>query len=161
MSYSTPRYPQSNGQTEAANKTVLSNLKKRLGSYKGGWNEELQPVIWAYRTTPRRASGETPFSLVYGMEAVVPAELNFPGLRRVKLLLEETLNTQMMHDALDTIDEQRDQALIQLQNYQQTTARYYNSRIKNRPLQVGDLVLRRVFENTKEEGTGKLGVNWE
>ncbi|CAL9222575.1 unnamed protein product, partial [Arabidopsis halleri] len=49
---------------------------KRLNARKGGWYDELQPVLWAYRTTPRRATGETPFSLVYGMEAVVPAELN-------------------------------------------------------------------------------------
>ena len=80
MSYSTPRYPQGNGQAEAANKTMLSNLKKRLGTYKRGWYDELQPVLWAYRTTPRIANGETPFSLVYGMEAVVPAELSVPGL---------------------------------------------------------------------------------
>ena len=44
ISYSTLRYPQGNGQAEAANKTILSNLKKRLGSYKGGWYDELQPV---------------------------------------------------------------------------------------------------------------------
>ncbi|KAG7530646.1 Retrotransposon gag domain [Arabidopsis thaliana x Arabidopsis arenosa] len=81
VSYSTPRYPQGNGQAEAANKTILSNLKKRLSHLKGGWYDELQPVLWAYRTTPRRPTGEIPFSLVYGMEAVVPAELNVPGLR--------------------------------------------------------------------------------
>ncbi|KAG7548009.1 Ribonuclease H-like superfamily [Arabidopsis suecica] len=82
LSYSTPRYPQGNGQAKASNKTILSNLKKRLSARKGGWYDELQPVLWAYRTTPRRATGETPFSLVYGIEAVVPAELNVPGLRR-------------------------------------------------------------------------------
>lgn len=67
----------------------------------------------------------------------------------------------MMDDALDTIDERRDQALIRLQNYQKATTQYYNSRIKNQPLKVGDLVLKRVFENTKKDGAGKLGINWE
>ncbi|KAG7552326.1 Retrotransposon gag domain [Arabidopsis thaliana x Arabidopsis arenosa] len=141
--YSTPRYPQGNGQAEASNKTILSNLKKRLSARKGGWYDELQPLLWAYRTTPRRATGETPFSLVYGMEAVVPTELNVPGLRR----------SEAPHN--------EDQSLIRLQNYQQLTARYYNSKLKNRPLNVGDFVLRRVFDNTKEEGAGKLGLNWE
>jgi len=84
VSYFTPRYPQGNGQAEAANKTIISNLKKRLNHLKGGWYDELQPVLWAYRTTPRRSIRETPFSLVYGMEAVVPAELNVPGLRRTE-----------------------------------------------------------------------------
>ncbi|KAG7543412.1 Retrotransposon gag domain [Arabidopsis thaliana x Arabidopsis arenosa] len=156
--YSTPRYPQGNGQAEASNKTILSNLKKRLSARKGGWCDELQPVLWAYRTTPRRATGETPFSLVYGMEAVVPAELNVHGLRRSEAPLNEESNSKLLEDVLD---ERRDQSLIRLQNYQQMTARYYNSKLKNRSLNVGDFVLRRVFDNTKEEGAGKLGINWE
>ncbi|KAG7529513.1 Reverse transcriptase domain [Arabidopsis thaliana x Arabidopsis arenosa] len=124
VSYSTPRYPQGNGQAEAANKTILSNLKKRLSHLKGGWYDELQPVLWAYRTTPRRPTGETPFSLVYGMEAVVPAELNVPGLRRTEAPLNEEENSAMLDDSLDTINERRDQALIRIQNYQQAAARY-------------------------------------
>ncbi|KAG7568071.1 Retrotransposon gag domain [Arabidopsis thaliana x Arabidopsis arenosa] len=159
--YSTPRYPQGNGQAEASNKTILSNLKKRLSAQKGGWYDELQPVLWAYRTTMRRATGETPFSLVYGMEAIVPAKLNVPGLRRSEAPLNEELNSKSLEDVLDIIDERRDQSLIRLQNYQQLTARYYNSKLKNRPLNVGDFVLRRVFDNTKEEGAEKLGINWE
>ncbi|CAL9242518.1 unnamed protein product, partial [Arabidopsis halleri] len=89
------------------------------------------------------------------MEAVVPAELNVPGLRRSEAPLNEELNSKLLEDVLDTIDERRDQSLIRLQNYQQLTARYYNSKLKNRPLNVGDFVLRRVFDNTKEEGAGK------
>ena len=50
--YSTPQYPQSNGQAEATNKTLLSALKKRLERTKGKWVEELPGVLWAYRTTP-------------------------------------------------------------------------------------------------------------
>ncbi|KAG7583597.1 Ribonuclease H domain [Arabidopsis suecica] len=161
VSYSTPRYPQGNGQAEAANKTILSNLKKRLSHLKGGWYNELQPVLWAYRTTPRRPTGETPFSLVYGIEAVVPAELNVPGLRRTEAPLNEEENSAMLDDSLDTINERRDQALIRIQNYQQSAARYYNSKVKSRPFFVGDYVLRRVFDNKKEEGAGKLGINWE
>ena len=50
--YSTPVYPQSNGQAEATNKTILNGLKKRLDEAKGRWAEELPNVLWAYRTTP-------------------------------------------------------------------------------------------------------------
>ena len=64
--YSTPAYPQSNGQAEAVNKTILNGLKKRLDGAKGRWAEELSNMLWAYRTTPRRSTGETPFSLMYG-----------------------------------------------------------------------------------------------
>ncbi|RVW58039.1 hypothetical protein CK203_106958 [Vitis vinifera] len=62
-SYSTPRYPQSNGQAEATNKTLITALKKRLEQAKGKWVEELPGVLWAYRTTPGRPTGNTPFAL--------------------------------------------------------------------------------------------------
>ncbi|RVW75218.1 Transposon Ty3-I Gag-Pol polyprotein [Vitis vinifera] len=52
--YSTPRYPQSNGQAEVTNKTLITALKKRLEQAKGKWAEELPGVLWAYRTTPGR-----------------------------------------------------------------------------------------------------------
>ena len=64
--YSTPAYPQSNGQAEAVNKAILNGLKRRLGGAKGNWAEELPNVLWAYRTTPCRSTRENPFSLTYG-----------------------------------------------------------------------------------------------
>ena len=68
--YSTPACPQRNGQVEAVNKVIVSGLKKRLDNAKGKWVEELPHVLWTYRTTPRRSTGETPFSMTYGAEAV-------------------------------------------------------------------------------------------
>ena len=50
--YSTPAYPQSNGQAETINKTIVNGLKKRLGGAKGKWAEELLSVLWAYQTMP-------------------------------------------------------------------------------------------------------------
>ncbi|XP_030958963.1 uncharacterized protein LOC115980905 [Quercus lobata] len=79
--YSTPTYPQSNGQAEATNKAIVNGLKKRLDGAKGMWAEELPNVLWAYRTTPRRSTGETPFSLTYGAEAMMPAEVNLCNAR--------------------------------------------------------------------------------
>ena len=61
--YSSPAYPQSNGQAEAVNKVIMNGLKRRLEGAKGNWAEELPNILWAYRTTPRRSTGETPFSL--------------------------------------------------------------------------------------------------
>ena len=74
--YSTSAYLQSNGQVEATNKAIVGGLKKRLECVKGRWAEELSRVLWAYRMTPRRSMGETPFSLTYKVEAVIPAEVN-------------------------------------------------------------------------------------
>ena len=61
--YSTPAYPQGNGQAEAVNKVIVDGLKKRLDDAKGKWVEELPHVLWTYQTTPRRSTGETPFSM--------------------------------------------------------------------------------------------------
>lgn len=60
--FSSPAYPQSNGQGEATNKTIVNSLKKRLEDAKGNWVDELPNILWAYRTTPRRM-GETSFSM--------------------------------------------------------------------------------------------------
>ena len=74
--YSTPTYLQSNGQVEANNKAIINELKKRLDDTKGKWVEELSNVLYAYRMTPKRSTGENTFSLTYGMEAIIPAEVN-------------------------------------------------------------------------------------
>ncbi|XP_038680911.1 uncharacterized protein LOC119981840 [Tripterygium wilfordii] len=78
--YSTPAYPKCNSQAEAANKIILDEIKRRLVSSKGMWVEELRSVLWAYRTTPRRSTRESPFVLAYGAEVVIPLEIGLPTL---------------------------------------------------------------------------------
>ena len=78
--YPTPRYPQSNGQEEASNKTLLTALKKRLDVAKGKWVDELPGVLWAYRTTVGRPTGISPFALTYGREAIIPTKIGMPTL---------------------------------------------------------------------------------
>jgi len=116
LSKSTLRYPQGNGQAEAANKTILDGLKKRLNAKKGSWFDELEGVLWSHQTTPRRATGETPFALVYEMECVIPAEMIVPSLRRSLSPENNPDNTWRLLDKLDLIDERRDSALVRIQN---------------------------------------------
>ena len=59
----------------------MNGLKKRLDDTKGKWVEELPHVLWTYRTTPRKSTGETPFSMTYGAEAVIPLESGFPTMK--------------------------------------------------------------------------------
>ncbi|MCI29485.1 gypsy retrotransposon integrase-like protein, partial [Trifolium medium] len=68
-------HPQTNGQAKAANRVILRGLKRRLGKAKGKWTEELHSVLWSYRTTPHSTTGETPFRLTYGTDAVIPVEI--------------------------------------------------------------------------------------
>ena len=79
--FSTPGHPQANGQVEAANKMIKDNLKKKLERLKGAWADELPMVLWAHCITPKGATGETPFSFVFGIEAVIPAEVKLPSYR--------------------------------------------------------------------------------
>ncbi|GKV32493.1 hypothetical protein SLEP1_g41093 [Rubroshorea leprosula] len=66
--------PQSNGQAESANKIILRGLKTRVLAAHSNWVNELNRVLWSCHTTPSSATGETPFSLAYGAEAVIPIE---------------------------------------------------------------------------------------
>ncbi|KAL0433687.1 UNVERIFIED_CONTAM: hypothetical protein Slati_2703000 [Sesamum latifolium] len=64
--FTTVAHPQANVQVEVTNRILVQGIKRRLERVGGNWAEELTSVLWAYRTTPRGSTGETPFSLVYG-----------------------------------------------------------------------------------------------
>ncbi|XP_057811617.1 uncharacterized protein LOC131025850 [Salvia miltiorrhiza] len=159
QSFSTPRYPQANGQAESSNKTIMNTLKKRLEKAKGKWADELPGVLWSYRTTTRASTGETPFSLAYGMEAVIPTESEVPTARH-ELTTDDGNQEAMCHE-LDLLDEKRNKVNIRLASYQQSIVRHYNKHIHTRTFKPGDWVLRKVFQNTKETSAGKLAPNWE
>ena len=108
--YSTPAYPQGNGQAEAVNKVTVSGLKKRLDDAKGKWVEELPHVFWTYRTMPRRSIGETPFSLTYGAEAVIPLETGFSTTRTSSFNPKD--NDEQLTRNLDLIEERREDAMV-------------------------------------------------
>ena len=104
--FSTPGHPQANGQVEAANKTIKDNLKKRLECLKGVWADELPMVLWVHCTTPKGATRETPFSLVFGTKAVIPAEVGLPSYR-VKNFTERE-NGAAILESLDFLEERCD-----------------------------------------------------
>ncbi|XP_075670396.1 uncharacterized protein LOC142640196 [Castanea sativa] len=157
--YSTQAYPQSNGQAEATNKAIVNGLKKRLEVAKGNWAEELPSILWAYWTTLRRSTGETPFSLTSGAEAVIPAEINLcnswvAGFAPAK-------NEELMFGQLNLLEKHREAATIRLAEYQQKLARRYDRSVRKRVFTAGDLVLRKVVGNMQDINAGKLAPSWE
>ena len=76
--------------------------------------DELLEVLWAYRTTACRPIGISPFTLTYGMEAIVPTEIGIPTLR-IDLL--EQLNAESAIKDLDTTDELREAAAVRIASY--------------------------------------------
>ena len=159
MITSTPVHPQANGQAESSNKIIINNLKKKLGDKKGRWAEELPFVLWADRTTSKNATGQTPFSLVFGAEAVIPTEVVIPTAR-ISMQNPEANKESLIQD-LDTVDEIRDIARIRMAAYQQKIANSYNKNVRIRRFQVGDMVLRKAFQNTTNPTDGKLAPKWE
>jgi hypothetical protein len=78
--YASMAHSRSNGQAERPNAEVLKGLKtrsfkKKLEACGKGWLDELQSMLWSIWTMVTKPTGETPFFLVYGAEAVLPLEL--------------------------------------------------------------------------------------
>ncbi|KAL0373856.1 UNVERIFIED_CONTAM: Gag-Pol polyprotein [Sesamum radiatum] len=156
QNFTAVRNPQANGQTEVTNRTILQHLKTRLEGAKGSWVEELPGVLWAYRTTPRSATSETPFCLVFGTEAIIPAEIGEETQRIAQY--EKERNQEERTFNLTTIEEKRDAAYAKILHHKGLMMRNYNRKIKPRSFQVGDLVFKKV-EVSKH--VGKLDPSWE
>ena len=97
--------------------------------------------------------------MTYGAEAVIPLETGFPTLRTSAFTPGG--NDGMLEKSLDLIEEQRENAMVQLAYYQHMLKQGYDTNVKLRPLAVGDLVLKKVLGTTKNPAWGKLGSNWE
>ena len=113
--YSTPTYPQGNGQAEVVNKVIVNGLKKRLDEAKGRWVDELPHVLWTYHTTPWRSTGETPFSMTYASEVDILLKTGFPTLRISQFNIEE--NNSLLSASLDLVDKRREVVMVQMAHY--------------------------------------------
>ncbi|KAL0401635.1 UNVERIFIED_CONTAM: hypothetical protein Slati_4193400 [Sesamum latifolium] len=108
------------------------------------------------KTTPRESTGESPFALVYGTEAIIPAELGIPSHRVMNF--SEECNENLLRENLDLIEELREKAFLRIQRYKNIMINSYNKRVKSRSFQVRDLVLRRA---DALKPIGKLDPTWE
>ncbi|PKA64789.1 hypothetical protein AXF42_Ash016820 [Apostasia shenzhenica] len=108
LKYASVWHPHTNGQVKAANKNILNILKKRLDGARARWPEELPGALWAYNTVPSEVTQESPFSLSFGMDAVIPVELEHLSPR-----VETAANFEP--EALQTwVDENNDSRRIDL-----------------------------------------------
>ena len=104
-------------------------------------------------------TGETPFRLTYGSEAVIPAEVELTSYRVDSH--DEGKNDEAMRLQLDLVDEVRATTEQMLTLYQDRMVKHCNSQVRHRDFQVGDLVLRKVMGAVRDPTQGKLGPNWE
>ena len=107
---------------------------------------------------PKTSTGETPFSLVYGSEAVIPAEVSLPSPRMLQK--EKALTEDQRRLDLDLLEERREQAALREAKYKQQLEKYYNKRVRICTFVPGDFVLRD-NEASNAEKPGKLAPKWE
>ena len=107
---------------ERANRSILEGIKARLGTKGCGWVDELPHVLWAHRTLTKTSNGETPFSLIYGSEAVIPAEIGLPSVR--VLLATSTNNDAELRLNLDLLEGRCEQAAIRKAKYKTQLEKY-------------------------------------
>ena len=112
------------------NETLLKIIKARLDEAKGAWPKEFPNVLWAYKTTVRTPTEETPFSPTYGTKEVIPVEVGITSMKQE--VFHEGSNDDQLRINLDCLDESRDEASRKMVEYQQKMAEYYNKRMKLR-----------------------------
>ena len=92
------------------------------------------------------------------MEAIIPTEIRLPTLRTK---IPEKANTEVNAKDLDMTEELREAMTVRIASCQQRMTNIYNKHVKQRAFRAGDLVLRRVFENTIDLVAAKFQRNWE
>jgi hypothetical protein len=148
-------HPQSNGVVERANDKIFSAIKKRLlDNKKGKWADQLPKVVLALNTTECRATGFTPFRLLYGSEAMTSQELKHGSPRTNKSTVPDVDEPTTK----DLIDGDRVLALQALDKYQVQTTTWRDNTVVPREFSEGDLILVRT---TRTESQGKLEPKWE
>ena len=118
-----------NGAVEAANKNVKKIIAKAIETYRD-WHQKLSFALHAYRTGVRTSTGATPYSLVYGMEVVLPIEMEISSLRVLREVeLEEAEWVRGRYEQLSLVEEKRMKAICHDQLYQKRMMRAHDKKI--------------------------------
>ena len=108
----------------------MNGIEKRLEKPKGKWVEELPKVLRAYQTTLRKAKNEMPYFLAFDFEVIIPLEVDLPTIWTEAY--DANHNEEVLARDLDLANERRENALIQMANYQKHLAKTYNQKVQHR-----------------------------
>ncbi|GJZ61443.1 reverse transcriptase domain-containing protein [Tanacetum coccineum] len=148
----------SNGLVERANQSLDEGIKARLGDGNKNLIEELPHDLWAHRTMIKSSHGDTSFSLTYGTEAVIPAEIGMPMYRTA--VVDAVHNDEELRLNLDLLEERRERAAICEAKAKLKMTKYYNARFRGVTFRPGDFVYCSNEASYAMDG-GKLGPKSE
>nr|GFA17909.1 reverse transcriptase domain-containing protein [Tanacetum cinerariifolium] len=124
--FTSVKHPQTNGLVECTNLSLGEGIKARLDKHKGRWVEELSHVLWAHRTMIKVSTRDTPFSLVYGTEAVIPTEIGMPAIRTTEVNV--ATNGDERRIDLDLLEERRERVAICKEKAKLKMKGYYDAK---------------------------------
>ncbi|XP_033508209.1 uncharacterized protein LOC142169620 [Nicotiana tabacum] len=126
-----------NRAVEVSNKNIKRILRKIVDN-QWQWHEKLSFALLGYQTTMRTFTGETSYMLVYGTEAVIPAEVEILSLRVIQeTKLDDAEWIQVMQEQIILIDEKRMDAIYHSQLDQNRMASAFNKNVKPRQFTSG------------------------
>nr|GEY03326.1 reverse transcriptase domain-containing protein [Tanacetum cinerariifolium] len=156
--FASVKHPQSNGLVERANQSMREGIKARLGDGNKNWVEELPHVLWAHRTMIKSSHGDTPFSLTYGTEVVIPTEIGMPTYRTAAV--DVVNNDEELRLNLDLLEECRERVAVCEARAKSKMMKYYNARVRDVAFKPCDFVYLSNDASHAIAG-GKLGPKWE
>ncbi|GKA75098.1 reverse transcriptase domain-containing protein [Tanacetum coccineum] len=156
--FASVKHPQSNGLVERENRSLGEGIKARLGEGNKNWIGELPHVLWTHRTMIKSSHGDTPFSLTYGTEAIIPVEIGMPTYRTT--VVDAVHNDEELRLNLDLLEERRERAAIREAKAKLKMTKYYNARVRGVTFRPGDFVYHSNDASHAVDG-GKLGPKWE
>ncbi|GJR03238.1 reverse transcriptase domain-containing protein [Tanacetum coccineum] len=156
--FASVKHPQSNGLVERANRSLGKGIKARLGEGNKNWVEKLPHVLWSHRMMIKSSHGDTPFSLTYGTEAVILAEIRMPTYRTSAV---DTVHyDEELRLNLDLLEEKRERAAICEAKAKMKMTKYYNARVRSVAFKPEDFVYHS-NDASRAAAEGKLGPKWE
>jgi hypothetical protein len=126
--YASVALPRCNGQVERTNGLILQGLKARIfgpiEKYGSKWIQELPRVVWGRRTQRSRATGYSPFFMVYGSEAILPMDIAFGAPYTQNYDQGEAQTTRQID--LDSTEDQRLTVALRHARCDQQLHRYHD-----------------------------------
>nr|GEV84691.1 reverse transcriptase domain-containing protein [Tanacetum cinerariifolium] len=158
--FTSVKHPQFNELVERANRSLGEGTKARLGEGNKNWVKELSHLLWAHRTMIKSSHGDTPFSLSYGTEAVIHAEIGMPTYRTAAV--DVVYNDEELRLNLDLLEERRERTAIceAKAKAKLKMTKYYNARVRGFTFRPGDFVYHSNDASHAVAG-GKLVPKWE